>query len=301
MSTSPTYTEPPFSVVCLDYRRPIESRLCLQSIRDHVKVPHRVIFCDNGSGEDYSLGFVRDGLVDQLIVNRDSRGLALGTKDLLALSASPFSLYLQCDQYFSRDLEQPELDHIISLLGQKDSQNRIIASISLAGAPCGPDTYSERAHLIPTLFYQDLERAGVLGYHGAGIYHDGEWREAQMQRFYREHNLTHYIYPVPLVQDNGVYAVRDMGEGGLFLHRTDTKQMWVIRKPKDILTMNSAYPKLMEEERELLMVQGWPDGRVPLLEQDHSFRCWDHTVLAQMETDYIRDLRRRVAEREGQL
>jgi len=293
---TPTYTEPLLSIVVLDYRRPIESHICLKSIRDHVKVPHRIIFCDNGSGEDYALGFVREGLVDQLIVNCESRGLGLGTRDTFALSASPITCSVQCDQFFACDLEQTELDHIVSLLGQKDPQGRIIASISLAGAPCGPDTYSERAHIIPTMFYQDLERAGVLGYHGAGPYHDGEWREAQMQRFYREHNLVHHIYPAPLVQDNGVYAVRDMGDGGLWCHRTDVKSLFCIVPPK---IKNPAYPKLTDEEFAVAARGDWEDGRIPSQEIKDSFRCWDHTMLAQMETDYIRDLRRRVAEREG--
>lgn len=286
-----TYQEPHLSVLVLDYAKPIESRLCLESVKRHVKVPHAVVFCDNGGGEDYPIQFVREGLVDQLIVNRHSRGLGLGTRDLFALSPGRLALYLQNDQCLVADLTEESLNALCVPMYQGQPK---VVSVSLAGAPCGRGVYSERAHLIETNLYQNIERAGDLGYHGAGPYHDGPWREEQTQALYTRQGWTHHTDHPPLVRDNGVYAVRDMAAGGLFVHRTDTKQMWVIRKPDDILTFNPAYPKLMEEEKAFLMVQGWPDGRVPLLEQDTSFHCWDDTPLGRMQDAYIADLRRRV-------
>ena len=274
--------------------KPIESRICLESIQRHLKVPHTVIFCDNGSGEDYPLQFVRDGLVDQLIVNRDSRGLGLGTRDLFALNFSVYTILMQNDQFFARDLTQPEFSSMTQMLGGRNGRGQTISSISLAGAPCGDGIYSERAHLILTSTYKTWEERLPLGYHGAGPYHEGMWREEEIQRHYRFSNLIHLTWPVQSVQDNGVFAVRDMKEGGLYCHRTDTKALWVILPPT---IRNPAYPKFNDEEYALAAAGQWSDGRVPAIEEKDSFRCWDHTPLAQMQDDYIKDLRRRVKER----
>lgn len=289
MST-PTYTEPSLAVLVLDFAKPIETRLCLESVKRHLKVPHTVILCDNGSGEDYPLQFVRDGLVDQLIVNRASRGLGLGTRDLFALSAAKLTLYLQNDQFLARDLTAPEVDHLCSLLYRPNDQGTVV-SISLAGAPCGRGTYSERAHLIETTLYQNIERAGDLGYHGAGPYHNGPWREEQMQKLYERKGWTHLTDYPPIVQDNGVFAVRDMGEGGLWCHRTDTKLLWCIRQP---VVRNPAYPKLNDAEWVLAETGAWPKGgMIPEAEEKDSFDCWSNTPLGRQQDAYIADLRRR--------
>ncbi len=302
------YTEPQLAVLVLDYAKPYETHQCLASIKQHLKVPHTVILCDNGSNEDYPLSFIRAGLADQLIVNRDSRGLGLGTRDLYALTFAHWTCYLQNDQVFARDLTEAEFSTMTSWIGGQDACCQTVASISLAGAPCGDGVYSERAHLLRTADYkrweQDTPLSPRLGYHGAGPYHDGVWRERQLQDHYALNRLTHLAWPQPFVADNGVFAVRDMKEGGLWCHRTDTKQLWCIREP----TMPGwagpigvAYPKLMEEERAQVLAHGWPDGQIPLLEQKDSFSCWDHTPLARMQDEYIADLRRRVAAREARV
>lgn len=291
------YTEPRLAIAVLDFAKPIESYQCLRSIKYHVKVPHTVIFCDNGSGEDYPLQFVHEGLIDQLIVNRDSRGLGLGTRDLYALTFAWWTITLQNDQVFARDLTEAEFSAMSGWIGGQNARRETVCSISLAGAPCGDGIYSERAHLIQTGDYKRWEKDLHLGYHGAGVYHDGVWRERQIQDHYASHRLTHLIWPQPLVADNGVFAVRDMGEAGLYCHRTDTKRLWCIRQP-EVPILNPAYPKLTEEEHTMMVTGDWPvEGRIPELELPHSFDCWSHTALAQMEADYIKDLRRRVAEK----
>lgn len=290
-----SYTEPSLAILVLDHRKPIESRLCLESVKRHVKVPHHVVFCDNGGGEDYPLQFVREGLVDQLIVNRDSRGLGLGTRDLFALTFAWWSLYLQNDQLFARDLTQDEFNAMTRWMGGRTANGRTVASISLAGSPCGDGVYSERAHLIRTSDYKGWEERLPLGYHGAGPHHDGTWREETIQRHYSVSHLTHLAWPHPLVQDNGVFAVRDMKEAGLYCHRTDLKTLWCIRPP-EVPILNPAYPKLTEEEHTAMVTGDWPDeGRIPELEREHSFDCWSNTPLGQQQDAYIADLRRRVA------
>lgn len=290
------YKDPVLTVACLDYAKPLESRLCLESIKRHVLVPHKVVFCDNGSGEDYPLSFVREGLVDQLIVNRDSTGLGLGTRDIMNASFSPYTIMMQNDQLFSRDLTQTDFDALTSQLGKDTSEGKI-ASINLAGKIAPTNTYAERSHLLFTTFYKQMERNGELGYHGAGKWHDGVWREAQIQAIYKAQGLIHWTPPtVQWVQDNGVYAVRDMGiEGGVFLHRTDLKKCWVIVPP--IGPKNPAYPKMTETEFELAKRGEWEDGRIPEIETKDSFDCWSGSELAKRETEYVTDLRRRFKEK----
>lgn len=287
------YQEPVLTVAILDYCKPIESRLCLESVKRHIKFPHKVIFCDNGSQEDYPVEFLKQGLIDQLIINRDSMGLGLGTRDIFAVSFSPYTLSLQNDQLFGRDFTWEDFQFIASRLGSKlaDDKNSEIASISLAGSPCGKNTYSERAHIIVTNFYKQMESRGLLKHYGAGPWHDGEWREASIQRIYKENNFVHWQPPVmPWVIDNGVYAVRDMKEGGVWCHRTDNKALWCIVNP---IIKNPAYPKLSNEEFELAKNGQWLDGKIPEAESKDSFDCWSNTQLAKMEKEYIADLRRR--------
>lgn len=239
--------------------------------------------------------FVKEGLVDQLIVNRESRGLGLGTKDLFAACASKYAFYLQNDQYLCRDFTQNEMDFLAVLFGALvETGGSVVTSISLAGSPCGEGVYSERGHLILTEQYQMWERQGLLGHYGAGRFHDGEWREASIQRLYAAHKHTHLEHKPALVQDNGVFAVRDMGDAGVWCHRTDTKQLWVIVPPA---VMNPVYPKLNDAEFAIAWRGEWLDGRIPEIEVKDSFRCWDHTLLARMQDDYIKDLRRRFAEK----
>lgn len=286
-----SYREPILTIVVLDFGKQVESYLCLQSIKRHVKVEHKVIFCDNGAVEDYPLEYLREGLIDQLIINRESNGLGIGTRDLFASTFSAVTIYLQNDQFFARDLTEQDFIALTGNMGATLPDNRRVGSISLAGSPCGEGIYSERAHLISTRFYKDMERSGILGYHGAGKWHDGPWREAQIQAFYKQQNLVHWTPPVqPWVADNGVFALRDMGDGGVFIHRTDTKQVWVIVPPK---VKNPVYPKMTDGEFLLCSKNEWPDGKIPEAELKDSFVCWDQSPLVQMQDDYIRDARER--------
>lgn len=289
-----TYQEPILSVAVLDFAKPIESRLCLESVKRHIKeIPYKVIFVDNGSGEDYPLEFVREGLVDQLIVNRESTGLGLGTRDVMNACFGQVTFMLQNDQELARDFTMLDFISLVTQFGAQTQDGRKVGSISLAGAPCGDGVYSERGHLVSTRFYKDMERNGVLGHHGAGPWHDGIWREAQIQGLYAREGLIHWTPPcAPWVKDNGVFAVRDMRKtgGGLWCHRTDTKALWNILKAEQF---NPVYPKFTDEERRQMMFGEWPDGQIPEREKQDSFDCWSHTKLGQMEKEYVADLRRR--------
>lgn len=292
------YVEPELAILVLDYCKPIESRLLLQSIKKHVKVSHKVIFCDNGSNENYSLQFLRDGLIDQLIINRESSGLGLGTRDLHAIAQSKYVLSAQNDQIFVEDLTPESFDIFKTILEYPDPvtifdqtyNTGSIKSISIAGSPCGKNIYSERAFIMKTDFYKSLE---PLSFGGAGKYHEYPWREGEIQQIYLRNGWIH-LNPINMVADNGVFATRDMGDGGVWLHRTDSKELWVIVQPTQF---NPSYPKLSDSEKSFVLNHGWIDGTILEVEKKDSFYCWQNTTLARMQDEYIADLRRRFIEK----
>lgn len=142
-----------------------------------------------------------------------------------------------------------------------------------------------------TSFYKSLE---PLSFGGAGKFHEYQWREGQIQEIYRKNGYVHIAGPY-VIQDNGVFATRDMGDAGVFCHRTDLKTLWIIVPPRE---RNPAYPKLTDGEFAAVLAGTWPEnGAIPEMELKDSFDCWSGTALAQMQEDYIKDLRRRFREK----
>lgn len=264
------YTEPTLSILVLDYLKEWESRLCLESIKQHIKVPYTVIYLHNGGDADYPYTFFKEGLVDQLIQTRSNTGLGIGTRNLFAASFGEYSLYLQNDQLLIRDLTQEDLDLMgRALRSRSEGDAPKVFSISLAGAPCGDGVYSERAHIVLTDMYKSWEAAGLLGYHGAGPYHDGLWREAQIQQLYRDWDGIHMIWSTLFVADNGRRAVRGNPDQSIWQHEPDTKRLWLVRGP---VKEKHIYPKLSDAEwEEVLATQSWPAGLIPEQERKDSF------------------------------
>jgi len=285
------YKEPELSICVLDFCKPYESRFLLESIRRHIKVPHKVIFCDNGSKEEYPVKFFNEGLIDQLIINKESLGLGLGTRDVINACQSEWFIYMQNDQVFYRDFAENDFAIIKNVMAVHEN----IKSISLFGYNCGEYIYNERAHIMKTSFYKSLE---PLSFGGAGKWQEYPWREGQIQEIYRKNNWIHFFNQlVSFVQDGGVYAIRDMGDGGVFLHRTDTKAVFVIVPPKE---KNSMYPKVTQEEFELMKSGKWQDGRIPEIEMKDSFTCWQNSELVKHEAEYVADLRKRFENKKKQ-
>lgn len=273
------FEEPELTIAVLDFQKPDETRICLESIKRHVKVNHKVVYYHNGQAY-YAYDFFKEGLCDIFMQSHKNEGLGVGTRDLFQAITTPYTLYLQNDQFIGRDFTDEEFEQLKQYtndLGLRGS----IASVSLAGPVCGENIYSERCHIISTEFYNKMEKHLPLGCHGAGPYHDGVWREEQIQKFYKDNDFTHLTNWPPLVVDNGIYAIRDMNDGGLWAHRTDNKKLWCIRKPR---SLNPAYPKFSDDEH--IEAFDWPDGKIPKSELGHSFNCWDSD-----DENYINNLR----------
>lgn len=271
------YTEPQVSFLVLDFRREQSARLCLESIRRHVKFSTKVIYCHNGV-MDYPFVFLKEGLIDELIMPRENGGLGLGTRSLFAACFSPYAIYWQADQIMGRNFYEEELGALIESLGPEARMfdGRLYLntkSISLGGPVCGNGVYSERAHIINTAFYRDLEYSLPLSYGGAGPYHHVEWREGQIQRHYTERGYLHRTDWPALAIDNGRDAIRQNSDGSIWEHRPDTKQLRLIQGP---VKEKAIYPYLSDTEwHYVLETQSWPEWRIPEREIAHSFHVWN--------------------------
>lgn len=263
------YNEPELSILVLDFAKPKESRLCLESIKQHVKFPVKVIYLHNGPAE-YALDFYREGLIDQFIQSKVNNGLGVGTRDLVGNCFSQYFMMLQNDQIICRDFEYREFEMIVDTIG-KSFQTKTVASVGLAGHVAGQNIYSERCHIMETAFYKEMERMIPLSAGGAGPYHHQIWREEQIQKHYREDNFIHAVSSYPLVTDNGVWTIRDVA-GGRVKMRTDTKAVWWLKKPSETYI----FPEMSEEEWIDAILGNWKDGTIPkaYLEKNQSFNCW---------------------------
>lgn len=249
-------------ILILDYAKPKETEVCLRSVKKHCKFNSHVILYSNGGEQDYIKEFYDEGLIDQLVLSKKNVGCGAATIELFQLCPTPYAIYLQNDQYFCNDLTQKELNLLISYI----NQNYTVKSISLAGLPCGPDIYSERAHLISVDFYNNIVGKTVGG---PGPLNDIKYSEESIQDYYKVNNYVHKAI-TPIVADNGVFSIRELA-GGVLKWRTDTKQLWVIDKPQGKIE----HLKLTDEEWSQIFNGTWENGSIPNSWLNDSFKCWE--------------------------
>lgn len=266
------YKEPEVTFVVLDFEKPNETYNCLSSIKQRVKFPHKVIYYHNGKSK-HAESLFRGELIDIIAQSSVNDGLGVGTRNAMALSFSPYTIYWQNDQILGKDFLQKDLDTLILFLDSfKDTK-----SIGLAGAPCGNGIYSERAHIIKTDFYRQMEFEIPLSDGGAGPYHHQQWREGQIQKFYRENNYVHFTdHGFQYAIDIGKWTIRDCA-GGRIRMRTDTKAVWWDITP----TESYIFPEHTESEWADAIAGKWIGGTIPqiYLDKKESFTCWDNLNL----------------------
>ena len=135
-------------ILVLDFNKSDESRRLLESINQHCKFDHRVVFLDNGSDEKYARIFKDEGLIDKLIENPKNEGLGTGTRQLFEEARCEYTIYAQNDQYIWRDFNENELYQIAGYIDQFSYPlGSKIKSVSLAATVCGNGIYSERCHI----------------------------------------------------------------------------------------------------------------------------------------------------------
>ncbi len=258
------------SVLVLDFLKPNETRLCLESIKKHCLFDKEVVYLNNGGDiQDYAWDFYKEGLVDRLIVNSENLGCGWGMEILHQNSNTEYSIMMQNDQFFHQDLSQ---ENIFGLI-QAFESHPDVGGISLAGYPAGENTYSDRCHLISSKFYLSIDKE--MG--GCGPLNHIKYSEQSVQEFFKKNNYKFLRTTRPFVTDNGVFSIREMQDGALYRHRCDLKTLWVEKFP---IKKTEIYPPLNDQEWEDMLNKNWPvwgkdkEGRIPEAWREHSFRVW---------------------------
>jgi hypothetical protein len=256
------YKEPVVSFLVLDFNKATETRECLESIRRHAKISHKTVLLDNGADPSvtYPTDFYQEGLCDILIRKRAGRGGGYGQTDLFRWCDTKFAVFVQNDQKLMLDIDDTIFSRLTELLA--DGYH----CVDLNGDQSGRGAWTDRAHLIETSFFN---RLGPFPNGGPGL--DAQpWNEAYLQRVFQERGYKIAHVSPSVFQDCGKWSIREAGDG-LYKHRTDTKQLYVLRKPT---YRTEIYPPLDENEWFIMLNGTWADGAIPKAWQQHSFQCW---------------------------
>lgn len=256
------------SILILDFLKPIESRACLESVHKFCNFDKKVIFLSNGGGvenQEYVLDYYSAGLIDQLILNKQNTGLGVGTEELFRICDTKYALYLQNDQFVSKNIPQYLIDEIVTHLESDVS----LGAVGLAGYPCGANKYSERAHIINVNFYNTIPKT----HGGCGPGNHLKYNEQCVQEYFEENNLGFYSLLFAPIQDNGVWTIREVA-GGIVKMRTDTKETFWLNPPKE----KYMFPEMTDEEWEISIAGNWIGGTIPEPMKKLSFNCWGENV-----------------------
>ena len=269
------YQEPQVSFLVLDFNKELETRSCLASIRRHAKLPHKVVLLDNGGSfsaiaanqsvphPDYPWRIYQEGLCDTLISKRVGRGGGFGQTDLFRWCDTRFAIFVQNDQELFYDIT------IGSFVRLCEPLLTGYSCVDLNGDQSHRGVWTDRAHLIETSVFNSF-----APFPNGGPGNDAApWNEAYLQRIFAERDLKIAHCKPALFSDCGKWSVREAGDG-LYKHRCDTKQLYVLRKPT---YRTDVYPPLDDKEEWPSMLAGkWIDGTIPKAWQQHSFVCWNN-------------------------
>lgn len=250
------------SYLVLDYNKPFETEKCLESIKQYSDFKYKVYLLVNGGDPSYAYNLFKKGLIDHLIYNKQNIGCGLGTIQLFNICDTKYAIYMQNDQSLCLKITQDLIDRMIKMFQPPQATK----CISLSGFPAGQGNYSERAHLIDVDFYNSIPKS--IG--GPGPFNNIKYSEQSVQEFFQEKKYTVIAVQPPLVVDNGKWSIREIGDG-IYKHRCDTKQFYVIKKPT---YRTDIYPPLNDAEWKDVLEGRWEDGRIPEEWKPHSFIFW---------------------------
>jgi hypothetical protein len=253
------------SFLVLDYNKPEETLICLESIKKRANIDKEVVLLSNGGNQDHVLQYYKNGLIDRLILNRENSGCGNGTVQLFESCQTEYAFYVQNDQFLGYPLVQSLIDNFIDVL----EFDPTIFCIDVAGQQAGHNVYSERAHFIKVSRYLKVDKGipGQLG--GPGPFNFNRYTEQYVQEHCKINNLS-VVHTTPLFFDNGKWSIREIGDG-VYKHRCDTKEFYVIKQPT---YKTEAYPPFNEDEWQLALNGKWINGTIPEQWKTHSFKVW---------------------------
>lgn len=258
---------PKVSFGILDFNKPVESKAALESIKENAKFPYEIIYLSNGGIQEYVLDFYRQGLIDKLILNKKNVGCGYGTETLYSACETEYMIYFQSDQILAQRFYQSDLDVLIGLI----EKFNYVGAIGLAGYPCGRDIFSERGNLMRVDFYNSIPKT----HGGPGPFNHLKYNEQCVQEYFKDKGLI-MTCPAQYIADRGIYTVRELPCGGVVRQRTDTKQVWWDKLPKQ----SYMFPEMDSSEWDASIQGLWKGGDTPkiYIEKGESFRCWDEII-----------------------
>lgn len=254
------HQEPLVSFLVLDFLKHEETKLCLESIRAHAKIPHKIILLDNGGKQDYSWEFYKNGLCDVIISKAVGRGGGYGQTDLFRWCDTKYAIFVQQDQQLMYDIGEGEFNHLVTPLSNG------YHCVDLNGDQSRRGVWTDRAHLIETAFFNSL---GPFPNGGPGL-DNIPWNEEFLQKVFAEKGYKILHLQGPIFSDGGKWSIREAGDG-LYRHRCDVKSLYVLRKPT---YKTEVYPPFNDEEWAKALAGKWVDGDIPEAWKAHSFVHW---------------------------
>ncbi len=254
------------SILILDFNRPEDGRNLLLSLKKFANFDKEIVYMCNGGESDYAYSFYKEGLIDTLIIKKNGDGGGYGQTDLFRYCKTKFAFFIQVDHILSQPINQCDIDYFIHLL------NNGFKCIDLNGDQSNKDIWTDRAHFIDVAFFNNLSPFPNFG---PGL-DDGKWNEQHLQEKFKENNYkiahVHNMIGRVLFKDCGKWSVRQAGDG-LYKHRCDTKQIYILKKPTYI---TEVYPPFHKELEWPKVLNGeWKDGDIPIGWQKHSFKVWN--------------------------
>lgn len=245
------------SYLILDFNRPEEGKLLLDSLKKFAKHDKEIVYLTNGGKSDYAYDFLKNGLIDTLIVKKNGDGGGFGQTDLFKYCKTKYAFFIQVDHILINEITEYHIDQFVELL------NGGFKCVDLNGDQSGKDMWTDRAHFIDVDFFNSL---GPFPNFGPGL-ENGKWNEQHLQEKFRENNYKiAHISPL-FFADNGKISIREAGDG-IYKHYTDTKQLWILKKPT---FKTEIYPPFDDFEWSKVLSGEWIDGKIPSRWKKDSF------------------------------
>ena len=250
-----------------DFNKPVETRICLESLRKNSLFPHEIVLLSNGGEQGYIWDFYNEGLVDRLILNKKNTGCGYGAELLFDACDTEWAVYFQNDQALVYTLKEADITRMIEFLTNNAVKGDVEA-LSWFGYNCGFNVFNERAFMINRDFYRSIPKT----HGGPGPFKHLKYNEQACQEYFKDNGLKFVALNPGIVRDIGKYTVQETPCGGLFKQRTDTKAVKWMKLPKE----KYVYPPLNDQEWADTLGGKWVDWTIPVhyVERDEVFNCW---------------------------
>lgn len=241
------------SILILDYNRPQNLYMCLESIKQFVKFKCEVNVLINGGDPNPAYNLFLNHIPSRITFSKQNEGSSLGILRLVQSCSTKYFIFLQSDNMFKREFSQEEVDQMIQNLERDE-----VGAIDLTGMVPEGCQFSERAFIMKTDLY--LSQDEITGYGTGPFFNPKELNSEQV--------ITNFIYKNGkmvcgwrpyIIQDIGKYAIFETPCGGIFKRRCDTHQIWVIKKPEKQIDLFS----LNDEEWKIILEGRWVGGSIP--------------------------------------